>query len=285
MSFAFREVVISGSRPDTEGSARGIQELTTAMETMGWTIHDDRTAQPSPNHKMVLYNNQGEDATASGIYMVLTSGTNDEIGVQVSTGWNASTHVLEGVYSPLTAGPTSIQTDEDATYMMWVAGDKDAIAVFTKTEDIYTGLVAGRAVPFMDTDYEPYGVYVRESFPNSPVIPATSPVYGLVGTTPTAITTSNQASIIFPGTFGTADEPRTALQHDWEDVVFTALPMIFMVDIDNDNKGAIGFVKHLWYFLTATNTGVHSEVIWVDQVTGMEYMTFASTSTMVLRRS
>jgi len=291
MTFVFSEVVISGTQSGVEGSSAGMQAISTAMQSMGWSVHDDRTDQAGSSMKLVLYNNQGEDATASGIYVVLTSGGVDQINIQLSSEWDSGAHNFgSGVAVPNTlATPTAnvacVFNDENGDYALWISGDKDAVVIVSKNSGFnrandYSIATFGRAVPFLDTDLEPYGAYLSATTAASTLIsPSTTRVYGLVGN-PVEAVIASQAEFLSQYSIMQTEvsDPRHGLYvgGDW---VYTPIPILFTADKTGGvTLGAIGIVKHIWTTTESEAGGLFHESIMYDPVSGREYIVFASTS-------
>ena len=81
MPFNFKEFTISGSRGDTEGTAKFIQEAKGFLEDAGWTTFDDQTAEVGGAHKLIM-SSTGEDGSLPTFYIVLISGAGADTTAQ-----------------------------------------------------------------------------------------------------------------------------------------------------------------------------------------------------------
>jgi len=290
MTFHFDEITVSGARFDTEGTSKGIKEISRVMTNyMGWTTHDDRTNQAGANHKMVL-RSTGEDP-GPAFYLVMTSGDNsgsvappqDVISFQISTFWDASTHTVgSGVITPANPGVAELgRTDSDGFYTLWVSGDKDSVVIVGKARNNYNRVGFGRGENFLSPDYEPYGLYMLGGTGNTAIDPFNTSIRSVVGNPPTAITAANDGAFRSVA-FSSTNEPRRGLNPSEIVPIFTAVPLVFFVEAAA-STGAISIVKNMWGFLPAT-IGYNSETVLVSSGTDREYMVFGDTSNGLLIR-
>lgn len=161
MPFAYRELTISGgSDPTLEGTSRFIQDIKNVLvNDMGWTLTEDRSDQAGTDHKVILQSN-GEDDDKSTFYVVLTSGTTDEIGIQAATFWDTGTHTTgSGVANPTNETSVTLETDEDADYTGWISGNRDSVVLLSKVGSTYDAAYVGRILQITDPVQDPFPVF------------------------------------------------------------------------------------------------------------------------------
>ena len=298
MSFAFKEVTVSGGNFDVEGTASAIDEITDVMVSAGWTIDDDRRSQPgstsmTTTHKVVLVNDGGESGTDPNIYITLVSGTSaspgsDTVGFQVATAYDNVSHDVpaSGIKIPNTNNPSFLSKkfdgDSNGYINMWIAADKDSVAVFTNsigTRD--QRVIVGKCIPFMDRDAEPYSVYLS----NAGTFSATdSSVYAIVGNNPVQSIITSSDSSFSALTLTVSEEPRDGLGQDRH--LYTGIPVLFSVDDTSPLlKGVLGYVDHI-FTAVAQTVGLPRVGKMVVSGTGQEYIVFGqSTNSVFLRAS
>lgn len=278
MSFYFQETVVSGTRTDTHGVMKMIDDITTAMTTMGWSIYDDlRTTHPD---KKIVLSSTGEDTTSSGIYLVVSSGTTEALYVQLANSWDNSGHTFDDLYIDDTAGSVLLIADHDGPAALWCSGDLDSVTLMSKARGSYTFVIAGRGANFYGPDLEPWGVYLTYGTAGMAASYASN-VRGICGNPPRTFD-SGEAEFLSYGLVAT-NEPRTGLGGD--EAVWTACPILFTVD-DNSPlaKGAIGIVKNAWS-CRGQDTGISSEMVFTVDGSSEEYMVLGGTYGLVLRRA
>jgi len=287
VAFAYREVTISGLNKDVEGTAKAIQEITDVMvNEMGWVLFQDLTASGAPpGHRMILQSDTGESGTDSSWYLIMTSGTSNEVGIQISSAWDTGAQAVpgSGVVTPTAATTVTLETDEDGHFVLWVSGDKDAVNFITRIQQgTYGNIYFGKALPFLDDTFEPFGVYLVGSTSNTIVVESTSAVRALHANPVEAITAASQAETLTYN-FGTTETPYNQADNE---PIFSALPLIFTVDAPTAS-GAIGVVRNTW-ITTLMSIGFSSESILTVSEGSETYQAFSSSSnnrSLIIRRS
>ena len=277
--FAFYETVVSGSRIDTHGVSQGILAIATGMQSMGWSIYDDQLTDPSDS-RIVMYNEEGE-TTSSGIYLVVASGSTSSIYFQIANSWDAGVHQADDLITPTVVSSIPLPVTHDTSWVLWTSGDKDSVTIVNKVENVYYHIIAGRGENFLGPDLEPYGVYLKEGGEGTP---GATDVRGIVGNPPQTLLIQNEGEfLVYP--IAASNSPRTGLQGDEEDVILSALPLLFVVDDTSPlRKGAISIVKNVWN-MRGTDIGVMSEMVFTVEGSSEEYMAFAGTYALVIRRA
>ena len=286
MSFAFREVTISGSKAGVEGTSQVLNEITDVLvNEMGWVLEDDRRTQAGSaditlTHKVVFNSNTGESGQESNWYFTLTSGTgasvgSNIIGFQMTTSYDIGTHDTSssGVETPtLHSSPATITVDSDGIFNLWVSGDKDGVVIVNNRENSYGALMVGKAKTFLDSTFEPFGLYVVSAVGSTFL--TTPNARSIVGNPPEAII-NNSESEVLGITMGVSNEPRAGLGNS--DAIFTLLPMVLTVDdISPSRKGFIGLVRNAWK-VAPTSAGWIKESVITISGSGQTYLGFPET--------
>jgi hypothetical protein len=284
MGFYFQETVISGSRSDTHGVRKGMDDIETAMTAMGWSTYDDERA--SATSRLIMYNEGGE-TTSSGIYLVVTSGTTEILYFQLANSWDNVGHTFDDLYIPAAEANAYMQVDHDASWVLWVSGDKDSVTFVSKTRGAYGHVIAGRGAKFYDDDFEPYSCYIL----TNPNIVHTFRGAGdpanhltrarvIAGNPPRTHETGEAEFLKYA--IGTNNEPRIGMGQD--DTVFTATPILYTADDASPlAKGALGIVKNAWV-ISPYSAGVHDEMRFTVEGSSEEYMAFQGTTVSLLIR-
>jgi len=258
MAFAFRQVTVSGGNEGIESNSSIINEITDLLvNESGWLLEDDRRNQAGSNtlsdtHKVVFSSNGGESGTSPNWYLTLVSGTGasvgvDAISVQISTAYDSGTHSVPGsgianVDTTSVSSLDSFNTDSDGYNALWIAADKDGVALFNNHEGSDWGVfLAGKAIPFLNEDFEPYSVYIKTN--TSPDL-VTNGWLGIVGNPPENITNNGDGQSFAYSLLSDNNEPRRNLGNDR--LLFTGVPYLWAIDdISPSRKGALGLVRHV----------------------------------------
>ncbi len=293
MTFAFRETTVSGLLLNVEGTSKYIKVIEDVLiNDMGWALAEDSTALAGANHKLILHNNGGESGSDPNYYLILTSGTTNEIGLQIATAWTVGSpgSVPGSGVGPAPTNTTTmtLETDEDGLFIGWIVGDKDAVnfvtrIVTTANSTDYDLSCVGRCLQFHDETLEPYSVYLFGSASASTIVESTN-VTGLVGNNPViALGNSADGEIQFYA-HSTVSEPWSLDETPGAvEKNFTAMPYLWNAD-DTVNKGSMGLLRHIW---SINATGLPDETIMQDRTTNDEYIVFntGSIRSFILRKT
>ncbi len=282
MSYAFREATVSGHLYNVEGTSAYIKIIQDALvNDMGWVLVEDSTALASPNHLLILHNNGGESGSDPNYYLILNSGTINEIGFKVATAWDVGSPGSvpgSGFVAPGSFTTTTLETDEDGLFRGWIAGDKDAVNFVTETVSAsnitdFDLECVGRALQFHNETLEPYSIYLFGTTTQSTLV-ETNSVFGLVGNDPIiAITASNDGEIqAYPQ--ANQSEPWN-LDEGADQVNYTGVPYLWSLD-DATNKGSIGLLRHIWAIRAP---GAPDRTILRDEESNDEYIVFQTGGT------
>ncbi len=252
MPFTYREFTISGSRDDTEGTAKFIQEAKLFMEEAGWTTFDDNTTAAGASHQLVM-SSTGEGNDLPTFYVVLTSGSGGAstgqnlTHFQVANDWDAGAHSVPagGLISPSTVSTNStFNTRSQADYNVWLSGDSEGLAFITRQgTTTYDSVAFGRLNTFTSLDEDPYPLYVHTSPSSLVQVENTINVRGIAGNPPRILDANSEAEIIAIA-FGSNNQP---YQLGSVTSIFLAAPLVLMWDDGVPiRKGAIGTLRNAW---------------------------------------
>lgn len=293
MTFAYRQVTISGHRNGTEGTSKALNEIVDVMVNgMGWVLEDDRRNQAgsatlSATHKVALRSNLGESGDQPQWHVVLTSGIaaaapSDFIGCQISTAYDTTAHDVPGtgIETPTDHTSVRIDTDADGQFVLWISGNKDGVVLVTHEQGQFNWLTFGRTQHFLTTSLEPYGIYTVSA--STSINPTIGNVAGIAGEPPQSFTTTEGLFLSY--TLSSTNQPQYNLGE--REAIFTAFPVIFAVnDVSPVRKGAIGICPNFWSAVTE-NAGIISPTEFVVSGTSERYMAFGgTTATLVIRKS
>ncbi len=106
--------------------------------TVGWTLHDDGSADPYPYYVFKSFGESG----AEDLYLRFQndSGAN-RISVEAYQYWNATTHT--GVNGAYYLSNTYTRTSDTAQFIYWFFADLDHVFIVTKIGTIYYGHYSG----------------------------------------------------------------------------------------------------------------------------------------------
>lgn len=264
MSFQYRNFTISGSRSDTEGTAKFIQEAKLFLESAGWITDDDNTMAAGSSHQLIM-RSTGENGNLPTFYMVLTSGTGSSTAgqnfthFQVATDWDSASHSVPvgGVIADdiVTTNSTfNTRTSED--YQIWMSGDSEGVVFISRQgTNIYDSVAVGRLNAFNSINEDPYPLYVNTTASSILVTSATVTVRGISGNPPIAAVNSSEMAVAALN-FSTNNQP---YQLGGVTSIFCAHPLVlFATDTALIRKGAIGTLKNCWG-ASGTSSGMLQE--------------------------
>jgi hypothetical protein len=295
MVFIYREVTVSGANQGVEGSSGIINAMTDLLVDCGWSIEDDRRAQPgstntATTHKVVLVNNGGETGTYPNWYLTIVSGTSatqkaNTVGLQVSTSYDIGAHTpaASGISHPTSTNPSSNRTfvcDSDGFNALFMSADKEGIALINNYEGIDRYQVyAGRVDSFLGPELEPYGIAVHTLLQPNPTVVT----YGIVGNNPPQELSAGQDATTLTYLLTNAQQPSQNLGQ--EEASWVAVPIMWVVqDASPARKGAIGYFRNM--FAVATDTaGVPFIGRATVSGTGQEFRIFSGSATSLALRA
>ncbi len=250
MTFVYKELTVSGSRADTEGTAKFIQEAKLFLEEAGWTTFDDQSTAVAGSH-LITFSSNGEEDTFPTFYIVLNSGTtaaqnSNTVSLQVATNWDAGAHDEgSGVIAP-TAKITqaAIEGDSNGDFNLWMSGDSQGVVFVTRNLSTqYDSVCIGRANQFHTLADDTHPLYINGGTGAGIIVENTVNVRGIVGNPPRSLNDSSEGEIQSIA-FATANQP-----YNLGSVtsVFFAQPLIFTADDASPiRKGYIGTLRNAW---------------------------------------
>jgi hypothetical protein len=295
MSFAYRQVTISGHRIGTEGTSKAINEIVDVMVNgMGWVLEDDRRAQAgtasiTTTHKVALRSNLGESGDQPEWHVVITSGNaaaapSDLLGFQISTAYDTAAHDVPGtgIETPADHTTMTLATDSDAQFILWISGSKDGVVLVTHTPASTQWVTFGRSQHFLGNDLEPYGLYLHGATGDSTSAASTA-VRSIAGQPAEAFTNANEGEFL---TYSLAATNQPQYNLGESEAIWTALPVIHSVDDQSPvRKGAIGICSNFWA-AAAQAAGLLRPVEVVVSGTSETYLIFGATAdSLVIRKS
>lgn len=251
MVFVYRNFTVSGTRPDTEGTSKFIQEAKSFLEAAGWTTVDDRTAQPGADHKLVM-SSQGEESTYPTFYMILTSGLGtatagqSDTSFQVATDWNVGSHSVpaDGVVSPIAVGnPSYVSTYSQQDWEVWMSGDSEGVVFVTRQSATYDSIAAGRLNQFSSVEEDPYPLYINGSISALITVENATYLRGIAGNPPQALGANSEAEI---KTFAFASTNQPYQLGSVTSIYLAAPLVLYWDDLSPIRKGLVGTLRNAW---------------------------------------
>ncbi len=264
MPFTYKELTVTGSRADTEGTAKFIQEAKIFLESAGWTTFDDNSAAAAGSH-LIAFSSTGETSSFPTFYIVLNSGTttaqnSNVVSLQVSTDWDAGAHDEgAGVIAPssLTA-VSSVATDSNGDFKVWMSGDSEGVVFITRQgASTYDSACIGRANQFHSTAQDPFPLYINATSATAIIVENTSNVRGVVGNPPKAINANSDAEVRSIA-FTANNQP---YNQSGATSIYFAWPLVFTTDditVATFKKGIIGTLRNAWGG-AGSNAGMFNE--------------------------
>jgi len=293
MPFTYREVTISGSRDDTEGTAKFIQEAKIFMEEAGWTTFDDQSSAAAGSH-LITFSSTGEDGTLPTFYMVLNSGTttgqnSNTTTFQVATNWDAGAHDEgTGLITPLTkATAQGLEGDSNGDFHVWMSGDSEGVVFITRNLSTqYDSMCVGRANQFHTIDVDTHPLYIHGGTGVAIVVESSTNVRGIAGNPPKAFTASSEMEIKAVA-FSTTNQP---YNFGTATSIFFAYPLVwFADDVSPVRRGVIGTLRNAWHG-AGTTPGMLQEATLVASGTDFgeqvyRAFTLNTTDSLIIRKS
>ncbi len=296
MPFGFKTFVVSGTRDDTEGASKLVQELKDFMISVGWTLTEDRSDQAGADHFVVLESN-GEDSNFPTFYMVVHSGNSisapiaDTINVFPSTAWDTSTHAVPS--SGVRIGPTNnaspLDVDSNGNTDIWLSGDSEGLCCVSKKQGVntYDSLFFGRANSFRPVSENPYPLYTAGV--NGIAIDATpNSVDGIGGQPPKAFTGTSAILTLGP-LFATSDSPYNI---GAATSIYYAAPLGMWYNLGTggpgpslDRSGAMGTARNAWVGAGTNQSLLQASKLTASGTFGKQvYQAFTATAESLIMR-
>ncbi|MBD3260424.1 MAG: hypothetical protein GF334_01880 [Candidatus Altiarchaeales archaeon] len=312
MVFTFRQVIVSGTQEGVEGVSAALQELNTFMQDAGWSLVDDRSAEPGTNidstHHKIVWSSNGEQGNYPTFFVTAYSGTgtptdSSRISIDVHSAYDVGTHTFpaSGVRSASTnlTGIGSTQSavqvrSQDDNTELYISGDSEMVALVTrKTIDNSAGttmdsICFGRFNSFMSVNENPYPLLVNgDSTVGGGVVTTNfNSVRGIGGNPPAGFNQNNDMEVLAhqftsnqqPYDLGSAND------------VWVALP--FLVTYDDTSpiprSGIAGTVRNAWvgaesFILNNLSILTASGTFGVQKYQAFNHETFSNVSSLIIR--
>ena len=258
MVFTYRNITVSGSRADTEGASKFIQEAKLFLEGGGWTTEDNQTAQPgsataSGTHKLVLKSN-GEGNPYATFYMTIFSGTGAAVGssqvsFMMSTAYNSTTHDVPttGTSTNLSNAQdaqTTLNTPSEANFEVWMSGDSEGVAFVTRNGATYDTVCVGRANSFSSQFNNPYPLYVNSASTSTITVATSTTARAVGGQPPQAFNATSDCETQTMTALTSTNQPYDL---DAATSIFLAVPLVLIYnDTSPLRKGVAGTLRSVW---------------------------------------
>lgn len=274
MPFTFKYVLISGTRTDTQGPSKFIQEARLFLEEAGWTVVADRTTQagnanPALTHKMVFSSN-GEAAGFPTYYLTIFSGTGAGAALAdnpflMHTAYDVGTNDVpaSGAGShPAGSLPTTntLTMGVNVDTEVWMSGDSEGVTFVSHQIGAATrdSISVGKFKVFQPPEVEPYGLYVLGNNATAISAGGTGSSRIVTGNPPRNSTTNTSTEYVFLGILpSTANQP-----YDIGSAtsIFYATPILGFANstTGRNERGVVGMVQNAWEG-TGTNGGMLQE--------------------------
>lgn len=299
MPFTYSHVIVSGTNSGVEGVAQFIQLARPFLESAGWTMVDDRTAQAGSatlanTHKMV-FSSRGESGAEPTFYMTIVSGTgagpaNNQASFVVHTAYDVGTHALpaSGVASSTVANASAaLQVrSTDSVTEVWMSGDADGVTFVTKritAVPTFDSQTIAKVKSFYGSAVEPYGIFLLGS---STIALQTSTIalYGVANEPPLSIDNSTLLANAVSPTLPAAAQPYNT---GVADSIYFAMPIVVVLGSANKQQGAVGVIPSLWEGTSTTGGMLNEGILTASGSGGVQtYKVFSdSTKSLIIRRT
>ena len=294
MTFGFKTFVVSGTRPDTEGASKLVQELTGFMVSdLGWVLEDDQSDQAGADHFIVVRSN-GEEGTYPTFFMQVSSGTGtsaslnqDVANVAPATAWDSAAHAVpsSGV-SALVANSGPMDVDSNGNTQIWISGDSEGVVVITKREstDTYDSLFFGRANPVLPVDQNPYPLYTAGAAGAAINVTSSQP-RGIGGQPPVAFTSIGDLDALVVGLASTNQPYNLGTATS----IFAAVPIVLVYNDttpEPDLKGVMGTARSVWAGAGSSEGMLQASELTASGTFGKQvYKAFTLTSASIIIRT
>lgn len=297
MAFTYRNITVSGSRADTEGASKFIQEAKLFLETAGWTTEDNRTAQPgsataSGTHKLVLKSN-GEGSPYGTFYMTIFSGTaaavgSSQVSFMMSTAYNSTTHDVPTTGTSTNASNaqdlvTTLNTPSEANFEVWMSGDSEGVAFVTRNVATYDTVCVGRANSFSSQFNNPYPLYVNSVSTSTITVANANQGRAVGGQPPQSFNATSDCEIQIMTALASTNQPYDL---DAATSIFLAVPiLLFYADATPLRKGAAGTLRSVWATVGTTAGALAEGRLTASGTFGVQtYRVFPNTTDALLIR-
>jgi hypothetical protein len=268
MVFQYKVVVVSGLPEGLEGASEALREISTFMQDAGWTLEDDRSAEPgtaiSATHMKYVFSSTGESNQYPRFYTTLFSGTaasvnSNSITMMVHSAYDVGAHDVpaSGVKSALLELPTANQPfqvrSQDDNTELTMSGDSEMVHIITArvnsnnlTTTMSNGYV-GRFNSFLSVEDNPFPlVQVATNFNTIRTVATFRDLTGIGGNPPIAFDQLSSMIVFIPSALNDAHGPYNV---GTATSIFFAQPMFISYNSTLTTppaKGIAGTVRGAW---------------------------------------
>lgn len=313
MVYLYRRVLVSGTAEGVEGVSAGLAEISTFMQDCGWTLFDDRSAQPgnalNTDHMKYVFSSNGEEGNYPTYFFTLTSGSTTSVNSNAvyfscDSAYDIGTHTTaaSGVTTRNGTGNTDVNGDNRLQILsqsdnteIYMAGDSEMVHLITRKEsdnnstNTMDNVYFGRFNSFFTVDENPYPLIVMGQAGNGIVTATTSFPRGIWGNPPESSAARGQLTTIGMAVSFDNNQP-----YDMGvDSIFTALPIA--ITYNNlapyaHKKAYAGTVRNGWISADRTRLANLSILTASGTEGAQEFITFThqtltSTPSIVVRKS
>lgn len=303
MVFQYKEVVVSGTQEGVEGCSAAMAEISTFMQDCGWTLVDDRSAEPATGndttHMKYVFSSNGENGEYPTFFVTLYSGISvtqnqSRVSANVHTAYDVGSHGLPA--SGVTSGSTSTSLGPSATSLnvrsqddntqLFMSGDSEMVHIITRREitneasTTMDNIYFGRFNSFMSVEENPYPLLVNGANGTTITTIGSLNPKGIGGQPPQAF--SNNSEMEVRTYASTAYSDAVQPYNLGVDSIFVALPMIVNYDDGNPiRKGVAGTVRNGWISADATNL-LNLSILTASGTFGVqEYRSFTQANSVI----
>lgn len=311
MVFQYRRVLVSGTAEGVEGVSAGLAEISTFMQDCGWTLVEDRSAEPGTGaddtHMKYVFSSNGESGNYPTFYITLYSGSSTSVNSNsmytvAHTAYDIGTHLTPA--SGVRTGTSNNVTDSNGDNLLqimsqsdnteiYMSGDSEMVHLVTRKEsdnnsaNTMDNAYFGRFNSFYSVEDNPYPMIVVCGAGNSINTAITTYPRGIAGNPPTSSPDRSRMTTHAPaaGSFD-ANQPYDL----GVDSIFTALPILISYENLNNIKGMAGTVRNGWISADSTRL-LNLSVLTSSGTEGLqEFISFtsetlSSTPSLILRKS
>lgn len=274
MVFKYKKVTVSGLPEGLEGVSEGLREISTFMQEAGWTLEDDRSAEPGTavdaTHMKYVFSSNGEESNYPTFYFTLFSGTaatvnSNSISVSAHTAYDVGSHVVpsSGVKSVSGELPTVQRTfqvrSQDDNTEITMSGDSEMVHIITarvNSNNIATTMsntYFGRFNSFLSLEDNPFPlIHVNTNVNTIRTIASFRDLNGIGGNPPLSFGGDSEMIV----TISSPLIPDTAIPYNVGTAtsIFLAQPLLVSyISTPLNVKGIAGTIRNGWQSADGTS--------------------------------
>jgi hypothetical protein len=127
---------------EVTNTANLLSVLKTQLVNMGWTDHDD---QISGSDYFVVYSDGEYDGCPYRVYLQIINDSANLLSFRRWGYWNNSTQT--GTFGIYSNSYSRVTVDDDASFFVWIYGNKDSVVLLTLIAGAYDGVAVHRFYP------------------------------------------------------------------------------------------------------------------------------------------